>query len=208
MSRNQRDRDQFIAECTRAGIGVHLARLLLRKAATAQRLAEAQCNGDWPYNGDRDRPSMTFAPCVGCAQTGCRTCSGTGIGCEGCARTGCITCQGAGKVQTNGRERMRHDARYGICPYCEASGVAKSQLLRGKALASGDRGCWTKPGPGDRACPDCRNTGAIVHALAEVDGYFARVGGDPRGWVVRLFTKDTPEAEIENGRARGIGVPA
>lgn len=50
----QRHRDEFIAEATRAGLRVDQARSLLRYAATLQRLAEAQCNGDWPAdNGER-----------------------------------------------------------------------------------------------------------------------------------------------------------
>ena len=55
-------RDQFIADATRAGITVSDARSLLSKAATLQRLAEAQCNGDWPAaNGERP-----VVPCPRC----------------------------------------------------------------------------------------------------------------------------------------------
>ncbi len=59
MSR-QNDRDQFIAEATQAGLHVSQARSLLRYAATLQRLAEAQCNGDWPAdNGQRPTAERT-----------------------------------------------------------------------------------------------------------------------------------------------------
>ena len=54
MSANQREREGFIAVCVKNGVTVDQARALLRMAATAQRLSEAQCNGDWPAdNGER-----------------------------------------------------------------------------------------------------------------------------------------------------------
>ncbi len=50
----QSERDTFIGAVVNAGLTVKTARLLLRHAATLQRLAEAQCNGDWPAdNGER-----------------------------------------------------------------------------------------------------------------------------------------------------------
>lgn len=72
----QEERDRFIAtfaaRCataeamTTAGPAVFLARALLRAATTLHRLAEAQCNGDWPYdNGERKT-----VPCGRC-EAGC-----------------------------------------------------------------------------------------------------------------------------------------
>lgn len=53
MSR-QKDRDEFIAIATREGLTVDAARALMRYSTTLQRLAEAQCNGDYPAdNGER-----------------------------------------------------------------------------------------------------------------------------------------------------------
>jgi hypothetical protein len=57
----QKERDEFIGRfvsLTAPALGQYpaicLARTLLHKASTLQRLAEAQCNGDWPYdNGER-----------------------------------------------------------------------------------------------------------------------------------------------------------
>lgn len=47
----QRERDHFMARCQ---LSPETARALLRHATTLQRLAEAQCNGDWPAdNGER-----------------------------------------------------------------------------------------------------------------------------------------------------------
>ncbi len=60
----QQERDEFMARFGRfaptgpgnetVGAGIFTARKLLRHASTLQRLAEAQCNGDWPAdNGER-----------------------------------------------------------------------------------------------------------------------------------------------------------
>lgn len=51
------ERDRFIAECTKAGIKVMDARLILRHAATLQRNAELASSSEW---ADRDR-----VPCPG-----------------------------------------------------------------------------------------------------------------------------------------------
>lgn len=64
----QHERDEFISLATQEGLGLDTCRKLLRYATTLHRLAEAQCNGDWPYNGDRDRPSAIKVemPCTWC----------------------------------------------------------------------------------------------------------------------------------------------
>ena len=50
----QKDRDEFLALASREGLTVDQARALLRHANTIERLAVAQCNGDWPAdNGER-----------------------------------------------------------------------------------------------------------------------------------------------------------
>ena len=50
----QRDREQFLIQATKEGLPLDICRKLLRYATTLHRIAEAQCNGDYPYNGDRD----------------------------------------------------------------------------------------------------------------------------------------------------------
>lgn len=56
MSRTASWRDQFIAEASRSGMAIDTVLAILRVGRTLQRLAEAQCNGDWPAdNGDKDR---------------------------------------------------------------------------------------------------------------------------------------------------------
>ncbi len=82
----QSERDQFIAQVTKAGLSVDVARKLLRYAATLQRLSEAQCNGDYPAdNGERKveacaiceslwvRSSMLYRPGLGRVCKDCRT---------------------------------------------------------------------------------------------------------------------------------------
>lgn len=62
------------AERTRALVGLakmglpdQLAGLLLRDAATLARLAEAQCNGDWPAdNGEIKREHVEASTCANC----------------------------------------------------------------------------------------------------------------------------------------------
>jgi hypothetical protein len=72
-------RDQFIVEASRAGIALSDARALLLRARTIQRLAEAQCNGDWPAdNGEGEaaecpRCSCLWAPSV-IKSKGCPDC--------------------------------------------------------------------------------------------------------------------------------------
>ena len=71
MSR-QHDREQLVAQLTRElpALSLYqvceLARKLRRAGATLQRLAEAQCNGDWPYDGPwrgQDRQVRLCAEC-------------------------------------------------------------------------------------------------------------------------------------------------
>src|SRR3990167_7154034 len=47
---------EFISQASKEGLDLPTITKLLRYASTLQRLAVAQCNWDWPYNGDRDRP--------------------------------------------------------------------------------------------------------------------------------------------------------
>ena len=51
---SRKDREEAIRQMTRAGVPEHAQTKLLRLGATLHRLAEAQCNGDWPAdNGER-----------------------------------------------------------------------------------------------------------------------------------------------------------
>jgi hypothetical protein len=70
MSR-QRERQQFIVSfigqyAPQSARGLDDARLLLKYATTLQRLAEAQCNGDYPYeHGSDGGPYVTCRECEG-----------------------------------------------------------------------------------------------------------------------------------------------
>lgn len=46
----QSEREEFLVLMSQEGISLSIARKLLRLSATLTRLAEAQCNGDWPAN--------------------------------------------------------------------------------------------------------------------------------------------------------------
>jgi hypothetical protein len=62
----QKERETFLAQWVREGGSIETARLILRDANTAQRLAAAQCNGDYPFdNGER-----TVDACAECGM-GC-----------------------------------------------------------------------------------------------------------------------------------------
>lgn len=65
MSRSRaKDRAEFAALMLAEGVPVDVSFTLMRHAATLHRLAEAQCNGDWPAdNGERK-----VKPCPKCEQ--------------------------------------------------------------------------------------------------------------------------------------------
>jgi hypothetical protein len=54
MAAGERERAEFLAWAETVGMGQETALLLLRYSATLHRLAEAQCNGDYPYHVDRE----------------------------------------------------------------------------------------------------------------------------------------------------------
>ena len=60
----QQWRDEFIASMARKNVSVGIAQRLLRYAATAQRLSEAACNGDWPADNG-ERPTKECPECQG-----------------------------------------------------------------------------------------------------------------------------------------------
>jgi hypothetical protein len=158
----KREREYFIATWARvqaASVGMMQAtadaRTLLRYARTLQRLAEAQCNGDYPAdNGQR-----AVKPCDKCASLWA--------------------------------PEVLNWSRPLAAAIVDAPGVSATREYR----------------KGLRFCPDCRIT-AKVQALAATYQYLARVGGDPRGYVVVLFPMGTDDRDIESGRERGVAVPA
>lgn len=205
------ERDQFIATATREGLNMYVIERLLRYATTLQRLAEAQCNGDWPFNGDRDRPSAIETVCVDC--NGSREME-TGIG-----MFPCDICHGNGKTWHRDADRdKRHDSRYTTCPKCEASGVSKAAMRTSRELRVDSMGNATdnpKLGTLVKVCPDCRTQELVEELLIKAndespnDGWITPVfGGDPRGAVLRLSTPGFPYRDDGAGGARGLYVPA
>ena len=223
----QKERDEFIAQASREGLDLKTCRKLLRYATTLQRLAEAQCNGDWPYNGDRDRPSALDTPCTACG--------GSGYIQHGHAdnrpmlTAKCNICHGNGKTwHTKAAER--HDKRYTTCPKCEASGVAKTAMRR--TFGSADSPCHCDgtiadpaiedcPRHGGKVCPDCRTQELVQSCLVEWYQHYCQntkvslnrltikpiFQGDPRGAVLRLATPNHPWSE-DGRKGYGLYVPA
>ena|SRR3990167_1742308 len=196
----RQEREQFIIQAAREGIDQHTIGKLLRYSTTLQRLAVAQCNGDWPYNGDRDRPwrdnSTEHTP---------------------------ISSQAFGIV------RAKHDARYTVCPKCEASGVAKSAMryahMPVPGYAPDEQRARGQEGVVPKICPDCRTVELVNIALAGIgtvltqtsdsisvtDTHDTRItavfAGDPRGAVLRLVTPGYPWSE-DGREGNGLYVPA
>lgn len=162
-----KDRDEFISIMTGEGLSLEVTRKLLRYAQTLHRLAVAQCNGDWPYNGDRDRPMRD------------NTTEADGY---------------ASKAAGDRRERW--DKRYTVCPKCEASGVAKSAMKRSHFMTVGNKPAlvcpdcrttelvWILVG----AKEHIRDAHAITTGLKDCDciKFKPVFGGDPRGCVLKV----------------------
>jgi len=166
-------------------------------------------NGDYPYNGDRDRPSPTFKPCPDH---------------DGRDPTVVCDCQGTGRLQTNGHQLKYWDARHVVCPQCEASGVARD-AMKGRGRCANK--CQPDPENGVRryrgadglagrictdcdngrmrpVCPDCRAS-ARAEKILEGLPWRAVFGGDPRGYVLKIARRTVPREDIENGRAESAG---
>jgi hypothetical protein len=181
----QRERDEFLRIVQDEGMSYDVAVKLMRYSQTLHRLAEAQCNGDWPYNGDRDRPS--------------RSC-GCGLRQEHAQTEAC--------KQRSGQERW--DGHYTTCPKCEASGVSKSimrvssemRVKRGDERGERYNSRNTKFECAVKVCPDCRTVELVKAALPE--GFTAVISGDPRGCV---FKVKVPSGRTNDWGKEGICVP-
>lgn len=73
MSATRKQREEFVAQLVRALPDIPVfevtdaATRLMRRGATCLRLAEAQCNGDWPA----DNGARKAVPCGGADDKGC-----------------------------------------------------------------------------------------------------------------------------------------
>lgn len=132
-----KQRDEFIATMTKEGLSVDKARALLRYASTLHRLAEAQCNGDWPYNGDRGHQwqSRHFVTCP--------------------------DCESSGVAKSSMRTSNQHVK---VCPDCRTTELVKAALPEGfKAIVNRDpRGAVLKIQVPSGKTDDWRREGICV----------------------------------------------
>lgn len=142
----QKDRDEFLHIIQQEGLPYNVAMKILRYSQTLHRLAEAQCNGDWPYNGDRDRPSMSHVN-VSQGLTGqdlrerwdkrytiCPNCETSGVS------------KSAMKISEAMKGSGSRSCSEKICPDCRTTELINAALPEGfKAVMQGDpRGCVLK----------------------------------------------------------------
>ena len=115
-----KERGRFIEIMRQEGLGEGPSRLLLRYAATLQRLAEAECNGDWPCdNGERKTE-----PCARCQSGYVRSAmkkTRDGLVCQDC--------------RTEDRVRALLERHEGFSPYFQGDprgAVLKVQVPSGR----------------------------------------------------------------------------
>lgn len=177
----QRERDVFIARCQ---LSPDTARALLRHATTMQRLAEAQCNGDWPCdNGERK-----VKPCPLCESLWVPSQIQGGTAAKMAAK----------------RHTMDAPLPYRACPDCRTEARVHA-LLEGtqwQAWTQGDpRGYVLKLFP--RRVPGC--TGCA--GKANQDGgsvYHQRGCGGPQEGNTMV---DVEHDDMNCGRVQALGVP-
>ena len=75
----QHERDEFIGRASKEGLDLQTITKLLKYAVVLQRLSVAQCNGDWPYNGDRDWPDWPLRERWDKLYTTCPKCDTSGV---------------------------------------------------------------------------------------------------------------------------------
>ena len=190
-----KERDTFIQLATREGLDLNTITKLLRYSTTLQRLAEAQCNGDWPYNGDRDRPlygdinNLTPNEVITQDRWNRRYME-------------CPRCETPGVRKSS----MRHSSEHKevVCPDCRTQ-----ELVRALLTPNGD--------PLEVTCPRCGGDGVGMRdsasgmcsvclgtklVNAKVKPIFQ---GDPRGAVLVLSTPNYPWTD---SGGRGLYVPA
>ena len=98
---NRKWREQTFAELGRVGMGFEDSRWLLRQSATLHRLAEAQCNGDWPFDNG-ERRTVVCPECEGgCVRASMRRIGGKGEAvCPDCATSARVRAKVAGWVES------------------------------------------------------------------------------------------------------------
>lgn len=174
-----KDRERFIATMTAEGLDLDRTRALLRYATMLQRLAEAQCNGDWPYNGDRDAPMRGT---VGrdrhdARYTTCPKCEASGVAKIAMRKSSAVRCTPSG-VRTTG-DKLGNLAK--VCPDCRTQELVCALLEQ------------------------CDHDSKSMLPVPCTCGFTPKFQGDPRGYV---FYVAVPSGKRDYSDALGIGVPA
>ncbi len=191
----QAERERFIVRMTALGLDYPTVVTLLRLAKTLNRLAVAQCNGDYPAdNGERKTVvcpacEQAWSPAV-MARSATRRYVAL-VSDQGTAIPECVMlAEGTGTaIQTGIEANAPADAAR---PFVWRS-VTKNSAIN------------------PPICPDCRTQDRAKAALLGTS-WFAVFGGDPRGYTLKLAKSTVSRDDIDNGRAeqRGdvIGVPS
>lgn len=229
----QQDRDQTLIELGRAGFTTRQARQLLALGTTLQRLAEGQCNGDYPWdNGERK-----VQPCGRCeslcapSQLRGRTyplvyallsTQGTAI-----AETALTDMEYTPAARTHQERNAPDDVmkpyRWAnvtqnaainppICPDCRAQDRVRAVLAEGPRLR--DTSHCTRCGLSQRgidagfdpAALQMLHGGGCGGAWVPQPAWIPYFQGDPRGCVLYIYPAGTPDAAIQDGSARSQGI--
>lgn len=190
----QHERDEFISKATAEGLDLDICQKLLRYATTLQRLAEARCNGDWPYNGDRDRPPIDkFRGSIvrdmwDLDYTKCPKCNASGIARSDMRKSGYLYRVGKNLTDT----WVKGGTHVKVCSDCWTQELVQACL---------SYWYWH-----DRKGIDISKSG--LHVSPNGLPIKAIFQGDPRGAVLRLATPNYPYDESGSNGARGLYVPA
>ena len=186
----QHERDEFIGRASKEGLDLQTITKLLKYAVVLQRLSVAQCNGDWPYNGDRDWPDWPLRERWDKLYTTCPKCDTSGV-----AKSAMRPSDGIWVKR--GKDPVR------VCPDCRTQELVQALLPIREVtcpLCNGD-GIGQR-GSAAGACQQCIGTKLI---RADITPIF---GGDPRGAVLRLSTPGFPYDKSGRNGANGLYVPA
>lgn len=185
----QSERDHFMARCQ---LSPETARALLRHATTLHRLAEAQCNGDWPAdNGD----GRTI-PCPLCD----RHWQPSSIQGGNAARMAWRTVRVGNEAWSQGKPQQPERA----CPDCRTEARIHA-LLEGtqwQAWTQGDpRGYVLQLFP--RRVPGCTGCAGKANRDGGIIYHQKGCGGPQEGNTMVDVTRE----DMDCGRVDGLGVP-
>lgn len=188
---NRKWREQFLSDAGRYGIRYEDACKLMRFGTTLQRLAEAQCNGDYPYaNGapwtdvmSDERKARLLGECERCDDP---SSVGTWVRARMVKGSKCEACKGKRGIFQRNPDAVREQNATGEvwrrCANCNGRGhmlVCPDCRTTERALAfvaQLDTGC---------AAEDCNGIQSCPHGT-----WTAEFQGDPRGAVFSIVRAD------------------